>query len=88
MTNRLRTLLLSTLLPATFFMAIAQSPVVPPSLQSALTNLADQPATHTSFSFDRSELQVAQNLLQPAPLFVNRRHQGLRARATPCFSPP
>ncbi len=70
MTNRLRTLLLPTLLSATFAMAIAQ-PAVPPSLQSALTNLADQPATHTSFSFDRSELQVAQNLLASGGLDAN-----------------
>src|SRR5271155_6023864 len=52
--------------------AIAQPPgAVPPNLQSALMNLADQPATHTSFSFDRSELQVAQNLLASGGLDAN-----------------
>jgi hypothetical protein len=34
-------------------------------------NLADQPASHTSFSFDRSELQVAQNLLASGGLDAN-----------------
>jgi len=34
-------------------------------------NLADQPATHTSFSFDRSELQIAQNLLASGGLDAN-----------------
>ena len=51
---------------------IAQPPgAVPPNLQSALMNLADQPASHTSFSFDRSELQVAQNLLASGGLDAN-----------------
>jgi hypothetical protein len=35
-------------------------------------NLADQPASHTSFSFDRSELQIAQNLLLSGGLDANR----------------
>jgi hypothetical protein len=34
-------------------------------------NLADQPASHTSFSFDRSELQIAQNLLASGGLDAN-----------------
>jgi hypothetical protein len=36
---------------------------VPPGVQDALMNLADQPASRTSFGFDRTMLQVAQNLL-------------------------
>ena len=71
MTTRLPKLLLPTLLAASFVMAIAQPPAVPNSLQNALTNLADQPATHTSFSFDRSELQIAQNLLASGGLDAN-----------------
>ena len=52
--------------------AMAQPPgAVPSNLQSALMNLADQPASHTSFSFDRSELQVAQNLLASGGLDAN-----------------
>jgi len=65
MTPRLRKLLLPTLLSATLVFAYAQPPANSPAdLQSALMNLADQPAAHTSFSFDRNELQVAQNLLE------------------------
>ena len=72
MTTRLRTLLLPALLSATLTFAHAQPPgAVPPNLQSALMNLADQPASHTSFSFDRSELQVAQNLLESGGLDAN-----------------
>ena len=38
----------------------------PPSISQALSNLADQPATHTSFTFDRSMLQIAQSFSNPA----------------------
>jgi hypothetical protein len=52
--------------------AIAQPPgAVPPNLQSALMSLADQPASHTSFNFDRSELQIAQNLLASGGMDAN-----------------
>src|SRR5579862_2192007 len=71
MTTRLRSLLLPTLLSAA--LAIAQPPVGAPSdLQSALMNLADQPATHFSVSLDRAELQAAQNLLASNGLDANR----------------
>jgi hypothetical protein len=69
MTNRLRKLLLPTLLSAA--VALAQ----PPGnfdLHGALMNLADQPASHTAFSFDRTELQIAQNLLLSGGLDANR----------------
>ena len=36
---------------------------VPPGILDSLNNLADQPASHTGFSFDRSEMQIAQDLL-------------------------
>jgi hypothetical protein len=50
----------------------AQPPAAAPGdLQSALMNLADQPASHTAFSFDRSELQIAQNLLASGGLDAN-----------------
>lgn len=39
-------------------------PTVPPSLNESLNNLADQPATHTGFVFDRSMLQAARSVLQ------------------------
>ena len=73
MTPRLRTLLLPQLFFATLLFAQAQTPGAGPNdLQAALMNLADQPASHTAFTFDRSELQVAQNLLASGGLDANR----------------
>jgi hypothetical protein len=73
MTARLPKLLLPALLSATLVLAYAQPPARSPGdLQSALMNLADQPAAHTSFSFDRSELQIAQNLLESNGMDANR----------------
>jgi hypothetical protein len=73
MTTRLRSLLLPALLSATLVFAFAQPPAGGPAdLQGALMNLADQPATHTSFSFDRTELQIAQNLLESNGMDANR----------------
>src|ERR1700761_24151 len=72
MTTRLPKLLLPALLSATLVFAYAQPPAGSPlDIQGALMNLADQPATHTSFSFDRSELQIAQNLLASGGLDAN-----------------
>jgi hypothetical protein len=73
MTTRLPKLLLPALLSATLVFAYAQPPAGNPAdLHGALMNLADQPATHTSFSFDRSELQIAQNLLESNGIDANR----------------
>jgi hypothetical protein len=73
MTIRLPKLLLPALLSATLVFAYAQPPAGNPAdLHGALMNLADQPATHTSFSFDRSELQIAQNLLESNGIDANR----------------
>lgn len=36
----------------------------PPGINQTLNTLADQPATHTGFVFDRSMVQIAQNLLE------------------------
>ena len=74
MTTRLLKLLLpAALLSATLVFAYAQPPAGSPAdLQGALMNLADQPAAHTSFSFDRTELQVAQNLLESNCMDANR----------------
>src|SRR5260370_20253456 len=73
MTTRLPKLLLPALLSATLVFAYTQPPAGSPAdLQGALMNLADQPATHTSFSFDRNELQVAQNLLESNGMDANR----------------
>jgi hypothetical protein len=73
MTTRLPKLLLPAILSATLVFAYAQPPAGSPAdLHGALMNLADQPATHTSFSFDRSELQIAQNLLESNGMDANR----------------
>ena len=73
MTTRLPKLLLPALLSATLVFAYAQPPAGSPAdLQSALMSLADQPAAHTSFSFDRTELQIAQNLLESNGMDANR----------------
>ena len=44
---------------------------LPPGTQEALLNLADQPATHTGFTFDRSMMQIAQNLLASGGMDAN-----------------
>jgi len=73
MTTHLPKLLLPALLSATLVFAYAQPPAGSPAdLQGALMNLADQPAAHTSFSFDRTELQIAQNLLESNGMDANR----------------
>jgi hypothetical protein len=71
MTTRLPKLLVPALLSATLVFAQPRTGS-PADLQSALMNLADQPAAHTSFSFDRTELQVAQNLLESNGMDANR----------------
>jgi hypothetical protein len=69
MTYRLRTLLL----PALLFAALAPFGLgqQPSGFIDSLANLADQPATHTAFSFDRSMLQIAQNLLASGGMDAN-----------------
>jgi hypothetical protein len=68
MTLRLRSTLLA--------LALACAPLAhsqqPPGINENLATLANQPATHTAFSFDRSMLQVAQNLLASNGLDANR----------------
>jgi hypothetical protein len=72
MIHRLRILLLPTLLSATMSFAQAMPPGTAPfDIHGALMNLADQPASHTAFSFDRTELQIAQNLLVSGGLDAN-----------------
>jgi hypothetical protein len=45
--------------------ALAQ---IPTGVQQSLDNLADQPATHTGFTFDRNMMGLAQGLLQSGGL--------------------
>ncbi len=56
MTHRLPTFALAALLIAAPFAALAQQP---PGIHESLSNLASQPATHVSFTFDRSMLEFA-----------------------------
>jgi hypothetical protein len=44
----------------------------PPGISASLSNLADQPATHTGVVFDRSMMQVAQSMLQAGGLDAER----------------
>ena len=44
----------------------------PAGIQSAWAALADQPASHTAFSFDRTMMQVAQALLQTGGMSSDR----------------
>jgi hypothetical protein len=45
---------------------------IPPGISERLGSLADQPATHTGVVFDRSMLQVAQDMLQQGGLDADR----------------
>jgi len=47
---------------------LAGAQMMPPGVQQSLDNLADQPATHTGFTFDRNLLGLAQGLLQSGGL--------------------
>jgi hypothetical protein len=65
MNRHLTALLLCTALAAPLCaQAAAPTAPAPANLNQALSTLADQPATHTGFVFDRSTLQLAQNLLE------------------------
>ncbi len=44
----------------------------PAGIQDAWTELANQPASHTAFSFDRTMMQVAQELLQSGGMAPER----------------
>ena len=77
MTLRLRSYTLAVALTA----AAGLSPVafaagvdaqMPPGITESLSTLADQPATHTGFVLDRSEMQIAQGLLQQGGLDADR----------------
>jgi hypothetical protein len=75
---KLRPILFALLLSSA--VAIAQPPAgTPGNIHDALMNLADQPAAHTSFSFDRTMLQIAQNLLESNGLDANRAPAALTA---------
>jgi hypothetical protein len=68
MTSRLRTLAFLAGFALAGCFASAQQPA---DVGQNLSTLADQPATHTAFSFDRSMLQIAQNLLASGGMDAN-----------------
>ena len=45
---------------------------MPPGISDSLSTLADQPATHTGVTFDRSMMQMAQGMLQQGGLDADR----------------
>src|ERR1700742_2132360 len=72
MTPRLRKLMFPAILSAALLLASPFAPAQqPPGITDGLATLADQPATHTAFSFDRSMLQIAQNLLASGGMDAN-----------------
>lgn len=52
--------------------ALALDAQMPPDISNALNNLADTPATHTGVVFDRSMLQIADDMLQQGGLPPDR----------------
>jgi len=59
--------------------AAPDSRSIPPGIVEGLNNLANEPATHTGVSFDRSELQIAQDVLAQAGLPPERAAVALTA---------
>ena len=57
---------------ATAAQVAAPAAQMPPGIAESMSNLADQPATHTGFVFDRSEMQIAQAMLQQGGLDADR----------------
>ena len=49
-----------------------QSPQMPPGVAQSLDDLADQPATHMGYTFDRSQMQIARGVLQSGGLDADR----------------
>ncbi|HEV2646731.1 MAG TPA: hypothetical protein VGU46_10230 [Acidobacteriaceae bacterium] len=67
----MRTLILAAALLCATPFAHATT-LMPPGVVDNLTNLADQPATHTGVVFDRSTLQIVQSLLEQGGLPQDR----------------
>jgi hypothetical protein len=85
MTPCLRKLLFSAALAIAAPFALAQQP---PGINENLAALANQPSTHTAFSFDRSMLQVAQNLLASNGMDANRAPAALTGISVDNYSFP
>jgi hypothetical protein len=63
---------INLLLAATLIAATACAQPLPPGVTDSFSTLADQPATHTGFVFDRSMLQIAQGVLESSGLDAKR----------------
>ena len=72
MSLRLRLCALALGLMAAPSFAFALDAQMPPDISNALNNLADTPATHTGVVFDRSMLQIAEDMLQQGGLPPDR----------------
>lgn len=59
-------------LPTPAVLAAGPNTQIPPAISESLSTLADQPATHTGVTFDRSTMQIAQSLLQQGGLDADR----------------
>ena len=71
---RLRTFAVALLAVGFCSVALAAGPEVqnPPGVSDSLSTLADQPATHTGITFDRSMMQMAQGVLEQGGLDADR----------------
>jgi hypothetical protein len=71
---RLRTFAVALLAAGFCSVALAAGPEVqtPPGVSDSLNTLADQPATHTGITFDRSMIEMAQSVLQQGGLSADR----------------
>ena len=78
----MKSLLVFTLLAVT---AAAQQP---PGINQSLNTLADQPATHTGFVFDRSMLQAAQGVLASGGLDSDRAAAAIHSIAIDSYRYP
>jgi hypothetical protein len=79
---RLRTLALAVFAAAVLSSAASWAALdaqMPVGVQESLPTLADQPATHTGVVFDRTEMQIAQGLLEQGGLDADRAAAALKS---------
>lgn len=78
--------MIRTLILATFAVLIpVASAQQPPGIPQALNELADQPATHISFTFDRSMLQYAESFIDNGDAQVKRAAAALNSITVDTF---
>ena len=68
--------------------AVVASAQQPPNINQTFATLADQPGTHTGFVFDRSMLQMAQNLLESNGMDARRAAAAINSIAVENFHYP